>query len=116
MSRHRLRLMGDRILVKIDPESEKTASGLLFKPDDAHETIVQTGEVIDVGPGRWAEKEHRRIPVGVEPGEGVVFVKFVATSTKTAESLKAHLSKDEAILQPGDILLAYDRSDPPQFG
>lgn len=114
MSR-RLRLMGDRILLRMDPESNKVASGLLFKPDDAHETILRTGEVIDVGPGRWAEKENKRIPVGVEIGEGVVFVKFVATSTKTAESLQAHLSKDEALITPNDILLVYDRKDPPRF-
>jgi co-chaperonin GroES (HSP10) len=107
--------MGDRILVKIDPESKVTASGLLVKPDDAHESIVQTGVVVDVGPGRWAEEKNVRIPVGVEPGEGVLFVKFTATSTKTAQSLQAHLDKDEALLQPNDILLAYDRKNPPAF-
>jgi len=114
MSR-RLRLMNDRILLRLDPESNKVASGLLFKPDDAHESILRTGEVIDVGPGRWADKGDQRIPVGVEIGEGVLFIKFVATSTKTAESLQAHLAKDEALITPNDVLLVYDRKDPPRF-
>lgn len=110
-----LKLMGDRILVKLDPESKKTISGLLFKPDDAHETVFRTGEVIAVGPGRWPDKGNERIPMPVERGEGVLFIKFVATSTKTAESLKVHLGEDEALLQPNDILLVYDRKEPPVF-
>lgn len=115
MSR-RLRLMGDRILVRVDPESDMVASGLLFKPDDAHETIIQTGEVLDVGPGRWAERKNERIPVGVEPGEGVVFIKFVATNTKTAQALQAHLNDNEALLTPNDVLLVYDRREGLKFG
>jgi len=114
MSR-RLRLMGDRVLIRLDPESDKTMSGLLFKPDDAHESVLRTGEVIDVGPGRWTEKGDKRIPLGVEIGEGVVFIKFVATNTKTAESLQMHLNEGEALITPNDILLVYDRKEPPRF-
>jgi len=110
-----LKLMGDRILVRMDPESEKTISGLLFKPDDAHETVFRTGEVIDVGPGKWIDKKNERIPMPVERGEGVLFIKFVATSTKTAESLKAHLGDAEALLQPNDVLLVFDRKEFPRF-
>ena len=118
MSR-RLRLLGDRVLIKMDPESDMMASGLLHKPEVAHDGIMRTAEVMQVGPGKWKEKKgmptRERIPVGVEVGEGVVFIKFVADSTKTAQALQFHLEKDEAILSPNDVLLVYDRKNPPEF-
>lgn len=107
--RQKMKIMGDRILLRLDPESKKTVSGVLYKPDDAHDTILRTGEVIGVGPGRWAQERDVRKPVGVELGEGVVFIKFVATSTKTAEAIQPYLDGDEALISVNDVLLVYDR-------
>lgn len=117
----KLRLMGDNILVRMDAESNRTASGVLFKPDDALETILRTGEVIAVGPGKFAKRGDQdlntRVPICVEVGEGVVFNRFVATHTKTAEALHQFaLDKDEALIKPSDILLVYDRKEPINFG
>jgi co-chaperonin GroES (HSP10) len=116
----RLRLLGDNILVKMDPDADKVAGGLLFKPEEAYETILRTGEVIAVGPGRHAKRGERdlgtRIPLGVEVGEGVVFNRFIASNTKTAEALHQFvLEKSEALIRPNDILLAYDRKNPISF-
>lgn len=116
-----LRLMNDWILVKMDPDSNKTLSGTLYKPDEAYETALRTGKVMAVGPGPLAKKgEDRyldfRIPVGVEVGEGVVFNRVIAIKTKTAEALhQVVLEEDEALIRPNDILLAFDHSNPPVF-
>lgn len=105
----------DWILIKMDPESDMVASGLLHKPETAHEGVLRTAEVIKVGPGKFPTKGDARIPVGVEPGEGVVFVKFLADTTKTAQAIQHHLGPDEALIKAGDVLLAYDRKENPEF-
>ena len=112
----RLRPCGNNILVKMDPDSDKVADGLLFKPEGAYDSILRTGEVIDVGPGAISPKNGERVPTGVEKGDGVVFNRFIAGHTKTAEALHQFtLSKDEAIIKPNDVLLVYDRKDPPKI-
>lgn len=117
----RLRLMNNWLLVKMDPESNKTLSGTLFRPEIAYETILRTGVVISVGPGPWAvnksgECKGFRIPTGLEPGMGVVFNKVVAELTKTAEALHQYvLEEDEALLRPNDVLLVFDPNERPVF-
>lgn len=112
----RLRPCGNNILVKMDPDSEKTAGGLLIKPDGALDSILRTGEVIGVGPGAVSPKTGKNVPTGVELGEGVVFNRFIAANTKTAEALHQFaLSKDEAFIKPADVLLVFDRKDPPKI-
>lgn len=112
-----IRPHNDRILIRIDPEKEKTAGGL-YKPQGASDTMMATGEVLAVGPGAYPKvgpKQSRRIPVGVEPGEGVVFIRFIE-KTKTNEQLQQHhLGEDKLLIQPNDILLTYNRSDPVEF-
>jgi len=112
--------MNDWILVKMDPDSNKTLSGTLFKPDEAYETALRTGKVIAVGPGPMAKKGEEylgfRIPTGLEPGDGVVFNRVVASLTKTAEALHQHaLEEDEALIRPNDVMLVFDHNDPPRF-
>ena len=100
----------DWILVQLDEVSDKVANGLLFKPETAHETIHQTGEVIKVGPGKLSSKGDR-IPLGVGIGEGVLFSKFVATKTKTAEALEYHLDAGQALIRESDVMVVYDRTE-----
>jgi len=107
-----LRLMNDWILVRMDPDSLEVAHGLLIRPEKAYDTILRTGEVMQVGPGPMAKNTAgeclgSRIPLGVEVGEGVVFNRVIASLTKTAEALHQHvLEKDEALIRPNDILLS----------
>jgi co-chaperonin GroES (HSP10) len=109
-----MKLFNDLILVRLDPESDKLASGL-FKPEKAHEHVFRTGEVVDTGPGQWAKKASVRIPTGVQKGDGVIFVKFVATHTETAKSIQKVIGKELALLHQSDIVLVYDRNDPPEI-
>ena len=111
-----MRLLGNTVLVRLDPESNKTKSGTLFKPDGACEDILRTGEVVDIGLGKYLHDDQRtRTPMDVKVGEGVVFVKFLADKTGTAAGIKKYIDEGLAILQLSDIMLAYDRADPPEF-
>ena len=97
----------DWILIKMDPESDMVAGGLLHKPETAHDTINRTAEVLAVGPGKL-NTSGKRNPLGVSPGDGVVFGKFVATKTRTAEALLQYLGKDEALIRESDVLVTYE--------
>jgi co-chaperonin GroES (HSP10) len=110
-----MKLMNDCILVALDPESNKMASGLLFKPENANEHVLRTAKVVQVGPGKWIGGTAIRAPMEVQPGDGVVFIKFVATHTETAKSIQSVVGKDLAIIHPEDILLAFDHDNPPEF-
>jgi len=115
-----LRLVGDNILIKMDPDSEMSSNGLIIKPGSALETIMRTGVVTAVGPGKWASKGGEdldtRIPMPIKAGDGVVFNRFIASNTKSAEALQQFaLDKDEALIKAADILLSYDRSKEVNF-
>lgn len=110
-----MRLMHDWIRVKVTAETGKIKSGLLFKPEDAHETIMQTGIVVETGPGRWSDKGSKRVPLTVKPGDGVLFIKFVVTTTQNAKAINQYLNNQEGLIREGDILLAFDPANAPEF-
>lgn len=117
----KLRLVGDNILIKLDPESEMTSSGIIIRPTEALETILRTGVVIAVGPGKFAKDKDidlaTRVPMAVEVGEGVIINRFIASNTKSAEALHQFiLDEDEALIKAGDIMLVYDRKNPIKLG
>ena len=61
----------DRVVVEPDPDHETTASGFIIAYDD---DLTRFGTVILVGPGRTTKK-NVTIPVDLEVGNRVVFVK-----------------------------------------
>ena len=107
---------GNSVLIELDPETSKTHSGILYKPEGAHEDTLRTGKVLKVGPGRFLGNTSERTPMEVKPGDGVLFVKFIASFTETAKSINKVLGKNQALLQLSDILLVFDRDDAPEFG
>jgi len=117
----KIRPLNDWVLVQMDPEDNKVSGGLLVRPDIALTTILRTGVVKAVGPGPVAKKGSdtyldKTVPTGLEPGDGVVFNRVIASMTKTAEALhQAVLSENEALIRPNDILLVYDRKEPLRF-
>ena len=109
------KLCGNTILIRLDPETTKTSGGL-YKPDGAMEHVLRTGEVLQVGPGKYAADDTSvRVPMDVQPGDGVVFIKFIATHMESAKGVRKYLSEDEALIQSSDVMLVYDRLDPPEF-
>ena len=108
------RPIGDSILVQMDEESDKVAGGLLFKPDAATEHIFTKAVVLAVGPGKWSKNGDRE-PVQLEPGMGVIFIKYLA-KTHTGEYVQYALGENQAILKPSDVILAYDRANDVEIG
>jgi len=109
-----MKVLNDWVHIRLDPDEEM--AGSIIKPQGAYDHILRTAEVLQVGPGVWCKGLDKREPMGVEPGEGVVFIRFVADSTRTAQSIQAKIGKDEALIRLSDIMLVYDRKDPPRFG
>ncbi len=79
--------LGDRVLVKMEQEEEKTKSGL-FIPETAQEK-TQIASVIAVGDD---EEE-----IKVKPGDRVMFDKYAGTTVKID-------GDDHLILSMGDVL------------
>jgi co-chaperonin GroES (HSP10) len=117
----KLRLLGDYVLVRMDPDTDKVAGGVLYKPDAAFETLLRTGEVLALGPGKEAKRNGmptgKRLPIDLKIGDGVVFNRFIASNTKTAEAMhRQHvLDENEALIRPNDVLLVFDREEAPRF-
>lgn len=71
--------ISDRVVVKPEPEEQKTKSGILI-PDAAKEK-PQEGTVVAVGPGRGLDNG-QRMPLQVKIGDKVVYSKYGGTEVK----------------------------------
>jgi chaperonin GroES len=83
--------LGDRILVKMEREEEKTKGGL-FIPETAQEK-TQVGEVVAVG----TDDEE----ITVKKGDRVMFDKYAGTTVKIGED-------DHLILTMSDVLAVVE--------
>lgn len=95
----KLKPLGDRIVVKIIEELERTKGGIVL-PDTAKEK-PQEAEVVAVGPGARNE-EGERIPMDVKVGDRVVFAKYSGTEFKQDD-------EEYLILRESDILAVVER-------
>ena len=75
----KIRPLHDRVIVR-RMEEERTSPGGIVIPDTAAEKPVR-GEVVAVGPGKANEKGEVR-PLGVKPGDKVLFGKYSGTEVK----------------------------------
>jgi len=91
----KIRPLHDRVIIKRNLEADKTASGLLFVPDNAREKPLE-GEVLAVGPGARTPKGEI-IPMEVSVGDKVLFSKYSLTEVKLD-------GEDYLILQESAIL------------
>jgi chaperonin GroES len=89
-----LKPLGDRVLVKVLEQEDKTAGGILL-PDTAREK-PQLGEVTAVGPGRKTD-DGNIVPTEVKVGDKVLYAKYAGTEIKIAGS-------DFLLLTEKDIL------------
>ncbi len=63
--------VSDNVLVKIDPLEECYDSGGLLMCPDGWQGMPHTGTVVATGPGKWAKKGARRLPMEVRKGDRV---------------------------------------------
>ena len=71
--------IGDRIVVKLEENEERTKSGIVL-PDTAKEK-PQKGKVVAVGSGRLLDNG-KRVELEVKEGDTVVFSKYAGTEIK----------------------------------
>ncbi len=74
-----LKPLGDRVVIRVLEQKEKTASGI-FLPDTAKEKPSQ-GEVVAVGPGKLQD-DGKRVALDVKVGDKIIFSKYAGTEVK----------------------------------
>lgn len=74
-----LKPLGDRVVIRVLEQEEKTASGI-FLPDTAKEKPSQ-GEVIAVGPSKLQD-DGKRVALDVKVGDKIIFSKYAGTEVK----------------------------------
>lgn len=74
-----LKPLGDRVIIEVEKEQEKTASGIVL-PGSAQEK-PQTGTVIAIGEGRILENG-QKVELSVAVGDSVLFEKYAGTEVK----------------------------------
>ncbi|WP_186578518.1 co-chaperone GroES [Aquibacillus kalidii] len=89
-----LKPLGDRVIIELVAQEEKTASGIVL-PDSAKEK-PQEGKVVAVGSGRVTENGEKIAPEVAE-GNLIIFSKFAGTEVK-------YEGKEYLILRESDIL------------
>jgi chaperonin GroES len=89
-----LRPLGDRLIIELVEQEEKTASGIVL-PDSAKEK-PQEGRVVAVGNGRVADNGER-VKLEVAEGDRIIFSKYAGTEVK-------YEGKEYLILRQDDVL------------
>ncbi|ADU28655.1 co-chaperone GroES [Evansella cellulosilytica] len=89
-----LKPLGDRIVIELVEQEEKTASGIVL-PDSAKEK-PQEGKVVAVGTGRVTENGER-VALEVSEGDAIIFSKYAGTEVK-------YEGKEYLILRESDVL------------
>ncbi|WP_296828001.1 co-chaperone GroES [uncultured Megasphaera sp.] len=74
-----LKPLGDRVVIRVLEQEEKTASGI-FLPDTAKEKPSQ-GEVVAVGSGKLLD-DGKRLALDVKVGDKIIFSKYAGTEVK----------------------------------
>lgn len=100
---------GDKILIYLEPEQEHYSDApSLLRPESAKQDhVFRIGRVCRVGPGE-VNKKGERTPTGIQEWSRVLFIKFVATHTQTAQSIQSIIGKDFALIDKDDVLLELD--------
>ncbi|CAM4012555.1 co-chaperone GroES [Alkalicoccus chagannorensis] len=93
-----LKPLGDRIVIEVIEQEEKTSSGIVL-PDSAKEK-PQEGKVVAVGGGRVTESGERVAPE-IKQDERVLFSKYAGTDVK-------YEGKELLILRESDVLAVIE--------
>lgn len=86
--------IGDRVVVKPEPEEQRTKSGIVL-PDTAKEKPSE-GTVVAVGTGRVLDNG-QKVPLEVKVGDKIIYSKYGGTEVKIDE-------EEFVILSERDIL------------
>ncbi|NJP38672.1 co-chaperone GroES [Alkalicoccus luteus] len=89
-----LKPLGDRIVIELVQQEEKTASGIVL-PDSAKEK-PQEGKVVAIGTGRLTESGER-VALEIKEDQKILFSKYSGTEVK-------YEGRELLILRESDVL------------
>ncbi len=90
----KLRPLGDKVIAQRIGSVEKTRGGL-YVPDAAQEK-PQEGKVIAVGSGKTL-KNGKVVPLGVKPGDRIIFGKYSGSEIKVDDKEYVFLSEEDIL-------------------
>ena len=93
-----LKPLGDRVIVTVDKEEEKTVGGIVLA-NNAKEK-PQTADVVAVGEGLVTE-DGKKLPMNVKTGDKVLFDKYSGSTVKYEDN-------EYLILHEKDIMAVID--------
>ena len=94
-----LKPLGDRLIVKQAEAETQTKSGIILA--DSAKEKPQKGTVLAVGEGRFNDAGER-IPMGIEPGDVVIYGKYGGTEIK-------HEGENYIILTANDVYAIVEK-------
>jgi chaperonin GroES len=86
-----LKVLGDRVLVKVDPE--ETTRGGIYLPDSAQEK-PQRGTVVAIGEGRRLDSG-KLVEPDLKVGDRVIFSKYGGTEVNDGDEEYTVLNSDD---------------------
>ena len=86
-----IRPLGDKVVVKVSEEEEKTAGGIIL-PDTARKK-PQEGKVLAIGPGKLLD-DGKLAPMNVKVGDIVIFAKYGGTEITVDDEELVILDED----------------------
>jgi co-chaperonin GroES (HSP10) len=108
-------VVGDRVLIKPQEESSKTASGLYLPPGISEKERIQSGYIIKSGPGYptgtsvedepWKEMKEpvKYIPLQAKEGDLAIFLR--------KEAFEIEFEKEKFLIVPQSAILLLIRDD-----
>jgi len=108
-------VVGDRVLIRPEEDSSKTASGLYLPPGVSEKEKVQSGYVIKAGPGYplatpsedepWKESKEpvKYIPLQAKEGDHAIFLR--------KEAYEIEFEKEKYLIVPHSAILLLIRND-----
>ncbi len=108
-------VVGDRVLVRPEEDTSKTAAGLYLPPGVAEKEKIQSGYIIKVGPGYplasqvdeepWKESKEpvKYIPLQAKEGDLAIFLR--------KEAFEIEFEKEKFLIVPQTAILLLIRND-----
>jgi chaperonin GroES len=108
-------VVGDRVLIRPEEDSSKTASGLYLPPGVSEKEKIQSGYIIKVGPGYptasnmdeepWKESKEKvkYIPLQAKNGDLAIFLR--------KEAYEIEFEKEKLLIVPQSAVLLLIRND-----
>lgn len=108
-------VVGDRVLIRPEEDSSKTASGLYLPPGVSEKEKIQSGYVIKVGPGyptaanideepwKEAKEKVKYIPLQAKQGDLAIFLR--------KEAYEIEFEKEKLLIVPQSAVLLLIRND-----